>query len=204
MAKYKVKDFAIAYGIKESTVKSYVHRKQLQRDADGYIDTENDKNRLFILDLGLKKETGKVSQVAEKETKKSKVVASERPTGQTESQKQYLDLDLRTRIATAEAKEHESALKRMQLEKMAGNLLPVDLVENIFVINLQTIFKTFEGELENIASLFVTDRKELTEVMVKQKELLAKVIEKAKSDAMHEIDNAIDEYKEVRSRGERK
>lgn len=200
MAIVSLQEFADSLGMPYDTAKKNAQRGNIVRGTDGKIDTENPVNKVFFDKKKALISTKPVKEQSEKPTKKT----VERVTGQTESQKQYLDLDLRTRIATAEAKEHESALKRMQLEKMAGNLLPVDLVENVLVINLQTIFKTFEGELENIASLFVTDRKELTEVMTKQKELLAKVIEKAKSDAMHEIDNAIDEYKEVRSRGERK
>ena len=54
MAKLKVKDFVDAYDIKESTVKSYLHRKKLHKDADGFIDTENPINKLLISELKLK------------------------------------------------------------------------------------------------------------------------------------------------------
>ncbi len=78
MAKYKLRQFATAYGIKESTVKSYVHRKQLQKDSDGYIDTEIDKNKLFILEMELKINNGTIENVESKSVKSKKV--AERPT----------------------------------------------------------------------------------------------------------------------------
>jgi hypothetical protein len=204
MAKLKVKDFVDAYDIKESTVKSYLHRKKLHKDADGFIDTENPINKLLISELKLKIETNKVGKSNDEKTitvKKSNTVNTN---GLTESQKQYADIDYRTRVATAETKEREAELKRIQLEKMAGNLLPVELVQSILVINIQNLIKNFEGELENMASIYITDRELLSIATTKQKELLAKIVLKSKEDAMFEIENSINEYQEVRGRGERK
>jgi len=104
MAKLKVKDFVDAYDIKESTVKSYLHRKKLHKDADGFIDTENPINKLLISELKLKIETNKVGKSNDEKTitvKKSNTVNTN---GLTESQKQYADIDYRTRVATAETK----------------------------------------------------------------------------------------------------
>jgi hypothetical protein len=199
--KYKVKDFANSYGIKESTVKSYVHRKQLQKDAEGFIDTEIDKNKLFILEMQLKvngeSNVSKSSnKVEKKEIPKEKVLSS--------IEKEYLDLDYRKKKAEAEKAERDNELKRVQLEKIAGKLLPVELVERIFTINIQAVFKNFELESENLARLYVLDRKKLAEVNQKQKILLSNIIQKSKEDAKFEIENAIMDYQETRSRGERK
>lgn len=204
MAKYKALQFAEAFGIKESTVKSYVHRKQLQKDSEGFIDTEQASNRLFILEMQPKKENANIKVTA---TAKQKTPLEKEPV-QTSSQKQYTDIDLRLRTATMESKERESELRKIQLDKAAGSLLPVQLVESILVINIQAIFKVFGSELENFASIYNEvlggTRKELAVIIEKQKEMLAKCIEKSSTDAMAEIDFAIMEYQELRSRGERK
>ena len=199
MPKFKTKEFADAYGIKESTVKSYIFRKQLQRDANGLIDTENDRNKLFILEMQLKP-SGK------KKVEKEVVSKSKKEVQQKISfeEKQIIDLDHRKRIAETEAKERESELKRIQLEKIAGNLMPVELVEKILVINIQSIFKNFESEMENLARVYVPDRDLLAQAISDQKELLSKIIAKTKEDSSVEIENAINEYQETRSRGERK
>ena len=203
MAKYSFKDFVNSFAVKEGTVKSWLHRKKLQRDAEGFIDTENPINRLLISEMQLKS-NGNLLAV---ETKKSKKVESKNEQLEiplTESQKQYQEIDYRTRVATAEAKEREAELKRIQLEKIAGNLMPIEVVERIFTINIQAIFKNVEGELENLASIYVPDRSILSDVIQKQKELLVKIVEKSKEDAAIEIENAINDYAETRSRGERK
>lgn len=207
MAKYKVRQFADAYDIKESTVKSYVHREQLQKDSDGFIDTELDKNKLFIMEMQLKITNGTVKN-KEENTEIKKRVAVEKPTGLTAQQKVYSDLDLRTKIATAEAKERENEIKRMQLEKQAGNLLPVDLCEKIITINIQAVFKSFEGEMENMASIyneeFGGNRTTLVNIVKKQREVFARAIKKASQDAEYELKNAVDEFQETRGRGEKR
>jgi len=199
MPKFKTKEFADAYGIKESTVKSYIFRKQLQRDANGLIDTENDRNKLFILEMQLKP-SGK------KKVEKEVVSKSKKEVQQKISfeEKQIIDLDRRKKIAETEAKERESEYKRIQLEKIAGNLMPVELVEKILVINIQSIFKNFESEMENLARVYVPDRDLLAKAISGQKELLSKIIAKTKEDSSVEIENAINEYQETRSRGEKK
>jgi hypothetical protein len=203
MSRLSVKELSSAIGVKDGTIRQHIKRKLLQKGDDGLIDTDLDLNSRYIYEktngAGLFKGSVKVIEV-EKE--------KEKPTGFTESQKMYNDIDLRTKIATAESKEREVELKKIQIQKTAGRLLPVELVEKIFTINIQGIFKTFEGELENIASIYSEvlggSRKELADIIGKQREVLSKAIEKAKEDSEYEIDLAVDQYKEVRSRGERK
>lgn len=203
MAKYSVKDFVKSFGIKEGTVKSWLHRKKLHKDSEGFIDTENPINKLLISEMQLKS-NGNLLASSNKKTKQVEVKNEQLEIPLTESQKQYQEIDYRTRVATAEAKEREAELKRIQLEKIAGNLLPIDIAESIFTINIQSIFRNFESELENLASIYVPDRSILSDVIQKQKELLVKIIEKSKEDAFISIENAINDYAETRSRGERK
>lgn len=200
MAKYNVKDFASAYKQKANTVKSWVQRGKLIKDADGYIDTENAINKSLISEMQLKVNANLIGLTSVKKQSESKDV--DVPLNST--QKAYLDLDLRKKIAETESAERQSELRRMDIEKKAGKSMPVELVEKIFSINIQSVFRNLESENENIASLYVLERKELSIVMEKQKIILSKAIEKAKEDALFEIESAIMEYQEVRSRGEKK
>ena len=205
MAKYSVKDFVKSFAVKEGTVKSWLHRKKLQRDAEGLIDTENPVNKLLISEMQLKANGNLLVNSSAKKSKKVESSSEQLEIPLTESQKQYQEIDYRTRVATAEAKEREAELKRIQLEKLAGNLMPIELVERIFTINIQNIFKNIEGELENLASIYIpNDREALSLAIQRQKELLVKIVEKSKEDAGIEIENAVNEYAETRSRGERK
>ncbi len=126
----------------------------------------------------------------------------------TASQQQYADIDLRTKLATAEARERESELKRIQLEKMAGNLLPVDLVEKIVVINIQAILKGFRTERENMTSILIErfggNRKDLVEINAMLDKSMDIVISKAKKEANYELEQAISTYQDSRGRGEKR
>jgi hypothetical protein len=170
-----------------------VHRKQLQKDDDGWIDTELDKNKLFILEMELKINNGTTQKVSIENVNSKKPV--ERPTGLTAQQKQYADIDLRTKIAAAETKEREAELKRLQLEKLAGNLLPVDQVEKIIVVNVQAILKNFRSERDNMALVMVErfggNRKDLVEITTALDKIMDVVISKAEKDANYELDIAV-------------
>jgi len=204
MAILSLSEFADSMGMPYNTAKVNAQRGKIIKGTDGKIDTENAVNRLFynkhIAKIGTKPDKKEV------ETKEKRVV--QKPTGLTASQKQYEDLDLRTKIAVAEDKERRNELSRIQLEKAAGNLLPVDLVERVNVINFQGIFKHCETAAENMASIMVErfggNRKDFAEISKSLKGEFGRWIEKAKTDIDKELKNAVDEFQDTRDRGQRK
>lgn len=205
MSLLSVKDFANAVGVKEATLRKHIQRGKVIKCDNGEIDTENSINISYIVEqtkgAGLFKSshTVEVKQVKEEKPKETKRVSIK-----SKEEQLVLDLDMRKRIAEAEKMERDSELKRVQLEKMAGNLLPVEVVERILVINLQSIFNNFESELTNMASIYITDRILLADAVKELKQILSNSIGKAKEDSEAEIENAINEYRDIRSRGERK
>ena len=130
MAKLTDKEFEKMHGVKAGTIRVHVKRGKLQRDVTGLIDTDNPINQIYIRDLKVSESKEVVKEVVEPKEQKPKEVPTARRKPSKEDQ-YILDLDLRKKIADAETKEHESALKKMQLEKQAGNLLPVELVKTI-------------------------------------------------------------------------
>lgn len=209
MAILNMKEFATLVGLSYDTVKKNAQRGNIVKGTGGKIDTENATNRLFIDE---KKASNSVNptkyknDIDEKPTNKRKV-SSEQPTGLTTIQKEYADIELRKKRADLDLVERGAELKRIQLEKAAGNLLPVDLVSAIFSINIQSIFKSIEGNLENIASVYVErfggTRKDLAEIVEVQRVELSKAIEQAKENGFIELENAISEFRETRGRGEK-
>lgn len=207
MRKLTVKEFASALNKPFETVKTHIKRGKVQKGSDGLIDIDVDLNKRYISDetngqglfSGVVKEPA--SRVGVKETSpKPEKKAPEL----TEDERERREMDLRKRRADVELAERAVELKKIELEKKAGNLLPVDLVQNILAINIQAIFKAFEGEMENIASVTCGGNRDILSGVVKQqREMLSRAIEKAKNDAAIDIENAISEYKEVRGVGER-
>jgi hypothetical protein len=118
------------------------------------------------------------------------------------------DYETRKKRADAEYRERESELKKMQLEKIAGNTLPLDLVKKIVTINCQAILIQFMSSIENMVSVTVEElggnRADNVRIMNRLKVEFKKVVDNCGQNAGREIENAVSEYSEVRSRGERR
>ena len=119
------------------------------------------------------------------------------------------DWDLRKKKAETLLKERQAEKEKMQLEKLAGKLLPTDLSFNIVRIHNQSIFATFQNDLENQASIFCDilaggDRKLLAQINEKLSSLLSAAVANAEEVAEQSIKNAVNEYAQTRNRGERK
>ena len=87
--------------------------------------------------------------------------------------------------------------------------MPVDLVTTLLSVNIQDIFKTFENETINLASIYCDvlaggNRDKLSEIISELRVRLSNVISRIKDSAASEIENIIEDYAESRNRGERK
>ena len=106
-------------------------------------------------------------------------------------------------------KKRKQKLEALKVEKMAGRLMPVDLVFNVLRIHNTEIFATFQNDVENLASIYCDilaggNRKKLAEISQKLSERLNDLIQRSKDVALSSIENAVEGYTETRSRGERK
>jgi hypothetical protein len=124
------------------------------------------------------------------------------------ARKELLDYDLRLKKANAIAKEREVELKTMEIEKKMGNTIPLDKAMSLMSINYKAIFKSFHSNLKNIASVTVHrlggTNEDLHSVMIELEGVLDHIIEKSKEKSNHDIDILVQEYSDLRSRGEKK
>lgn len=218
MSKLNTKEFSAAIGLKPPTVRAHISRGKIIRDSEGYIDTELEKNRLYIKEQTNGKGIFKVTPEKKKTKTPEKLESSSSQTeiifkdSRTPEQKKrdkiFEDIELRKKQAELDNAERTAELKKLEIEKKAGRLLPVELVQKIMSINIQSIFKNFDNESDRIAGIFTEvfggGRSELADITKRMRESLSIAISKAKEDSLFEIEQAIDEYSEVRSRGERK
>ena len=120
-----------------------------------------------------------------------------------------VDWTLRKKQADAELVEYRAEHERLKIEKMAGKLIPVDLVFQILNIHNKSIFSTFQSDAENLASVYCEilaegDRSKLAEITDKLSVIINLNVEKSKDLSQMELDNAIEEYSETLNRGQRK
>lgn len=214
------KEFAIACGVAYSTLRKHVSRGKVHKSGD-FIDTDYELNKNYVdeqtngtgLDLAKIKSESKSSPPKKngpsKKDKPKPPDVDESPSSIEPTREEILanSLTLRRKKADLELAERNSELKRLEIQKKMGELMPIELVENILTVNIQTVFRSFEAEAENVASIYcdvLGDRSQLSEMVGQMREHLQKTISEVKSKAADEVKKAIMEYTEVRSRGEKK
>lgn len=220
------KDFAKAIGKSYALVRKHLSRKKIIKSGD-FIDTEYEINHHYIMDQtnGKGLDLSKINEPAPEPVSKNKKHEGQKPvvvekpvppqpkepkTSKEPTKEEVIrwNLDLRKKQADAERAERDNELKAIEIQKKRGQLMPVELVQSLFVVNIQSVFRAFEVEADKTASIYCDilggDRNHLAEMAKRMRESLQKCIEEVKKQADEDSKAAIKEYSQVRSRGERK
>lgn len=192
MAKFTLKEFANTYNYKDSTIKSWIHRGQLQKDADGKIDTENDKNKLFLMQNQAKNKSQKIATTVknkevknEQEKKEKKTIFKDNPYEKMELEKKKIEL---------EKLKAETRVKEMQAQRLAGLSIPTELAENIIITHNRVIYNTFWGEIETLINI-ICPEKDLAIIQIKKmREFFSILIKRSSDDSLKAIENLIEEF----------
>jgi len=119
-----------------------------------------------------------------------------------------LSFEMRRKEAEVKVVERNAELKQYELEKKAGNTLPLDMIEKVIAVNYKAVFKSIHSQIKNIAMVMVQQlggsKEDLNSILIEMENLLDTTVKDSKKKAKVDIDKLIDEYSEVRSRGERK
>jgi multidrug efflux pump subunit AcrA (membrane-fusion protein) len=198
-------------------VNTNIHRgKIIYNKEDKKIDSDNPLNRAFFTKYLIKSEAEKnqprqtreeiYEEVVHQNTVKAKT--RQRVIDRKKGQK-AIDWDARKKKADTLLQESRAQKEAVIVQKLAGKLIPIDLVFSVLKIHNDDIFATFQNDAENLASVYCDilaggDRKKLSEVTQKISEKLDQSILRAKDISTSSIRLAVEEYAETRSRGERK
>ncbi len=203
------KDLAAAIGVKYGTLRKHITRKKLFRSGR-FIDTEFPANRDYILN----QTDGKgldLTKIPKRNTKNPKL--QDNPDLQVQNKQLEIStpdfdesdsLSLAKKQAELKKTRLETDLKQMQMAKLRGKLMPTELVESILTINIQTIFREFEAESENIATIFCDtlggSREHLTAITADLKQSIQKAVNRAKVASSEDITKAIKDFSEFQKR----
>ena len=110
------------------------------------------------------------------------------------------ELALRKQVADVLKFERDAEKKKLEIEKLQGKLMPIELVEQILSINLKTIFQEFEASIFSHVQMFMpsNDREEIAMATERIRFSLSDIIEKAKEEAAEQIEAAISDYAQIR------
>ncbi len=214
----KPKEFAIVVGVSYNTLKQHFSRKKVFK-SDGHVDTEYELNKIYIekqtkgkgLNLSLLEEKEEVTQeqsVPSEAPKPIDHVPQFKSAPKPQKEDSFTKLDKRKKLAEIDKTERDVELKQLQIEKILGQLAPVELIEKILSVNMQHIFKTFENECTNIASEYSEilggDRNAIADMTKKMRESVKRIVSTTKKKSKQDIEVVISEYATTRNRGEKK
>jgi len=234
MALKTKKEFAADCGISSRHISTYVGRRQIVLTEEGKIDDKNEINYAFLIDKGynqVKKTNGQGKKAPAKKAKpKPKPSVSK---GKTEKPKpepkpevkkprvltaaekevkanvEYLaSLDKAQKEHTVSKTNHEAEIKRIQMEKLQGKLIPTDLVTSVIQLQAESLKTAYHEAVEKLI-IIIGQKKKLSnkdtaEIRKKLTGQINDAINSGLEESQKGIKRIVKEYSESRGVGESK
>lgn len=196
---------------KENTTKIDLGKEKLVlEDESGVIPEKEEKQKPSKIRGSVKVvptvETKIITE--KKDIQKFSVEDKREQEAQRKARMSFLDMEVQRKQAELLVIQHNAELKQYELDKKAGNTLPLNMIDKVVGINYKAVFKAVHSQLKNIAMVMVQQlggsKEDLNSILIDMENLLDKAVKDSKKKAEVDIDKLIEEYSEVRSRGERK
>jgi len=222
----KYSELAKALGVQNASISMAITNKKLIADtANKTIDIEFSVNKFWIDSQIAKGKTFDINRAynksfkAEPAKKKDKALEHQNPT-QTNNivtppppQENSQSLIKQNQIAELKLQEdlkkvqYSNRLDELKIAKMEGQLIPVDAIKHIFIWASEDFKKTFEQELDTITTIYMqilsgTKEQEI-DIKKKLNARLAEIGATMKESLKSGLRNEVNEYADLRSRGER-
>ena len=220
MPKFKRSEFAELCGVTNGYLKNYINRGSLIEDDDGgfTVDHLHRQNELFYEKRknGVKlRPTEKTKPAKQKQNvvaPKQKVSSSNRiprdfGSGQvTEGTQMVLQLDRKKKEADLEAAELNIEIKKIELAKKRGEVIPTDLATTVFRNHFKSVTKAFHQGANNfiatIAKRAGIPKDDLADLRGELIEIVNDSVKDAAEDSKADIDNIVKEYAAKRGVGQ--
>lgn len=145
-------------------------------------------------------------EIQDKSTKFSK--KQSKKTLENSESDDYIGLPAEKMRLEVEKLRLHNEIETLKKQKIEGLLIPVDAIHNIFIWSIDTFHNTYQQECNNLANLYSSivgvDSGKLSKLIKELHSNLNRIKEEAKNNLLSGIDGIIEEYQEVRGRGERK
>lgn len=227
------KEFSELCGDRQDALMVYIRRNKvvLHPSDKKLLDTEDPLNKAFIearQAFNAAKGLPPAEKQALKPEKKAKSAPetpkkpSKKATGHAEIQKKdkvyaeqvmvnqmRVDQDMQKKALEIENLELAKQQKMMQLNKAAGQLIPVDLLRGVIKRHADSINKSFEKGIETLITIMVQtlsggDPKTHGKFLGMAKETLSKCIANAGTASENEIIILVDEFSKTLDRGQKR
>ena len=218
----KYSQLANAFGLQQAAINVAVKRDLLIPcvvDGKKMIDITNPTNKLWLKkqeDLGkyfdLNAIYKKPSEV-KRQTNLKPVTHTTKQTPTTEEtpdpeREELRKIQIETKKATLKRIQKAIELDEIKVAKQLGQLIPFDAVKGFFLYTVETFSKSYEQESKTIADLILSRLGATQEEFIEVRKELSKKVVEIKTDTVDQLldglDQIVEEYQEVRGRGESK
>lgn len=215
MALYNSYEFARKCDISDAYLTVMKKRGKVVLTEDGKIDDTDPLNRMFVdrqKELALKRSAKKKvsDELPDEEEKRSEKPSKGQkkskpdPNGGSLSQQtlEKINLDKRKREIEIEKMQRESRILSVQEQKLAGKLIPTDIVKGLFAQHFKSVIMSFNQGIEQILVEFSTkyrlNRNEKAELKGQMIRIINKSVDEAIQLSKKEIQNVVLEYSQVK------
>lgn len=215
----KRSQLAKALGVTNASISMAIKNGMLVSNDDKTIDIEKNVNKIWIEKQIAKGKTFDINRIfgSEKvssnnendidspvETEEKKNIASKK----NKSLDELRDIELRIKKENLLKLQKTNRLNELEIEKKEGRLVPLDTIKSFFLFVIETFTKTYTQESKSLANIMVNrlggEKKHLIEIQKDLGQKLEQIKEQSVKEVINGLDNIVDEYSEVRSRGEKK
>lgn len=215
MARLNKKEFGELCGIGVNNVTTYSLRGKIVIGKDGFIDTTNETNQLFIEKRKSKKDSP--SEPASKTAAKPRAKTYEEIEGESEGEDSDEDSTGIPSLTTSERKKKhletikiakEIDLLNLREEKLKGIVVPSELIKPLFLQHNQSIVSEFKNTADEIIRAIAKRKSlnanEIAEIKGELVKIINVSIGKATKASVRSVDIIINDFSDTRGKGERK
>jgi len=211
----KYSQLAKTLGVSNASISMAIQNgKLIPNEKEKRIDIEMSFNKLWIesqMRSGKSFDLNRIftKEIVKKEEDKEESLKSSyiKETTDTTNFDELRNVEFKQKVATLKKTVKSIKLDDLKIKKLEGALIPFDAVEMVFIYSSELFRNTYLQEIDGLANIyierlggthnqFIELKKELTD---KVNEIHALV----KENLLNGLDGIVDEYKEIRSRGER-
>lgn len=214
----KRSQLAKALGITNASISMAVNNGMLVSNDDKTIDIEKNVNKIWIEKQIAKGKTFDINRIFNSEKVNSNNENDIEPSIDTEKRNiaskknksldELRDIELRIKKENLLKLQKTNRLNELEIEKKEGRLVPLDTIKSFFLFVIETFTKTYTQESKSLANIMVNrlggEKKHMIEIQKDLGQKLEQIKEQSVKEVINGLDNIVDEYSEVRSRGERK
>jgi len=213
MAFLSKKEFCDLYLIKSKDLSNYIKRGNVIADEQGFINTDEDKNRLFISKRHAKMDNVLADPEVTGDTARSRGRMRELMDGDNEDMEEETGLMSMTKSERhykhhlAVKTERAAELDRLKIEKIRGEVIPSDLMPPVILQHNQSFVTAFKQVADQILTDYAKMKDFTVEEIAQMRDKMLYAIndgaKKAKDQSLKAVAVVVQNYSIKRGAGER-